>query len=135
MTVADTYPAFGLGGVHLQPVEAVAAALEGRGVLVIAEPDVAARVAAAAGGVSEPWDNGSPIPAEPRPAAADCLCWLERHWLRSSRWRDRVLRRAGTHVPHFHPHLHPRLSGHTARVAGMRGVHGARRGPRRRSAT
>jgi hypothetical protein len=61
--VADTYPAIGLGGVHLQPVEAVAAALAGRGVLVIAEPDVAARVAEAAGGGSELWDNGSPIPA------------------------------------------------------------------------
>ena len=61
--VADTYPAFGLGGVHLQPVEAVAAALEGRGVLVIAEPDVARRVAEAAGGAGELWDNGSPIPA------------------------------------------------------------------------
>ena len=41
VTVADTYPAIGLGGVHLQPVEAVASALAGRGVLVIAEPDVA----------------------------------------------------------------------------------------------
>ena len=61
--VADTYPAIGLGGVHLQPVEAVAASLGGRGVLVIAEPDVAARVADAAGGVSDVWDNGSPIPA------------------------------------------------------------------------
>ena len=61
--VADTYPAIGLGGVHLQPVEAVAAALDGRGVLVIAEPDVARRVADAAGGSGELWDNGSPIPA------------------------------------------------------------------------
>jgi glutathione synthase/RimK-type ligase-like ATP-grasp enzyme len=60
--VADTYPAIGLGGVHLQPVEGVAAALEERGVLVIAEPDVARRVAEAAGGVSELWDNGSPLP-------------------------------------------------------------------------
>ena len=60
--VADTYPAIGHGGVHLQPVEAVAAALEGRGVLVIAEPDVARRVAEAAGGTGELWDNGSPIP-------------------------------------------------------------------------
>lgn len=61
--VADTYPAIGLGGVHLQPVEAVAASLAGRGVLVIAEPDVAARVAEAAGGIGALWDNGSPIPA------------------------------------------------------------------------
>jgi hypothetical protein len=52
----------GLGGVHLQPVEAVAAALAGRGVLVVAEPDVAQRVADAAGGAGELWDNGSPLP-------------------------------------------------------------------------
>jgi hypothetical protein len=63
VVVADTYPAIGRGGVHLQPVEAVAAALERRGVLVIAEPDVARRVAQAAGGAGELWDNGSPIPA------------------------------------------------------------------------
>jgi hypothetical protein len=60
--VADTYPALGLGGVHLQPVEAVASALAGRGVLVIAEPEVARRVADAAGGRAELWDNGSPLP-------------------------------------------------------------------------
>ena len=36
MTVADTYPVLGAGGVHLQPVEAVASALAGRGVLVVA---------------------------------------------------------------------------------------------------
>jgi uncharacterized protein DUF6885 len=66
--VADTYPAIGHGGVHLQPVEAVAAALEGRGVLVIAEPGVARRVADAAGGAGELWDNGSPMPAA-EPAA------------------------------------------------------------------
>ena len=65
VTVADTYPAIGLGGVHVQPVECVVAALEGRGVLVIAEPAVAARVAEAAGGAGELWDNGSPLPAEP----------------------------------------------------------------------
>jgi hypothetical protein len=61
--VADTYPAIGLGGIHLQPVERVVASLEGRGVLDIAEPDVAARVAEAAGGAGELWDNGSPLPA------------------------------------------------------------------------
>ena len=44
------------------------AALEGRGVLVIAEPDVAARVAEAGGGVAELWDNGSPIPDAAEPA-------------------------------------------------------------------
>ena len=69
VTVADTYPAIGLGGVHLQPVEAVASALAGRGVLVIAEPDVAQRVAEAAGGAGELWDNGSPIPAAAGSAA------------------------------------------------------------------
>ena len=62
VTVADTYPAIGVGGVHLQPVERVAEALAGRGVLVVAAADVAERVAEAAGGVSELWDNGSPIP-------------------------------------------------------------------------
>jgi hypothetical protein len=62
VTVADTYPVLGAGGVHLQPVEAVAAALAGRGVLVVAEPDAARRVSAAAGGVPELWDNGSPLP-------------------------------------------------------------------------
>jgi hypothetical protein len=61
--VADTYPVLGLGGVHVQPVEAVVAALAGRGVLVVAEPDVAQRVADAAGGAGELWDNGSPLPA------------------------------------------------------------------------
>ena len=62
VTVADTYPVLGAGGVHLQPVEAVAAALAGRGVLVVAEPDAARRVADAAGGQTELWDNGSPLP-------------------------------------------------------------------------
>jgi hypothetical protein len=62
VTVADTYPVLGAGGVHLQPVEAVAAALVGRGVLVVAEPDAARGMAAAAGGVAELWDNGSPLP-------------------------------------------------------------------------
>ena len=63
VTVADTYPVLGLGGVHLQPVEAVASALAGRGVLVVAQPDAARRVAQAAGGIDELWDNGSPRPA------------------------------------------------------------------------
>ena len=44
------------------PLEAVAAALEGRGLLVIAEPDVARRVSEAGGGTDELWDNGSPLP-------------------------------------------------------------------------
>ena len=30
--------------------------------LVVAEPDAARRVADAAGGVAELWDNGSPLP-------------------------------------------------------------------------
>jgi len=68
VSVADTYPVLGLGGVHLQPAEAVAAALRGRGVLVVAEPDAAQRVADAAGGVSELWDNGSPLPVRAAPA-------------------------------------------------------------------
>ena len=72
VTVADTYPALGLGGVHLQPVEAVASALSGRGVLVVAEPGTARRVAEAAGGIHELWDNGSPLPvAAERTALAD----------------------------------------------------------------
>ena len=63
VTVADTYPAIGLGGVHLQPIEAVASALAERGVIVVAAPEVARRVAEAAGGAGELWDNGSPMPA------------------------------------------------------------------------
>jgi hypothetical protein len=66
VTVADTYPVLGLGGVHLQPVEAVAAALEGRGVLVVGAPEAARPVAAAAGGVAVLWDNGSPLPVAAR---------------------------------------------------------------------
>ncbi len=69
VTVADTYPAIGLGGVHLQPVEAVASALAGRGVLAVAQPDVGRRVAEAAGGLQELWDNGSPRPAAVEAAA------------------------------------------------------------------
>ena len=62
VTVADTYPVLGAGGVHLQPVEAVTEALVGRGVLVVGERDAARRVADAAGGLPELWDNGSPLP-------------------------------------------------------------------------
>jgi hypothetical protein len=68
VTVADTYPVLGLAGVHLQPVERVASALEGRGVLVAAAPEVARRVADAAGGAGELWDNGSPLPTALEPA-------------------------------------------------------------------
>jgi hypothetical protein len=66
VTIADTYPVLGAGGVHLQPAEAVASALEGRGVLVVAEPEIARRVAEAAGGVADLWDNGSPLPIAAR---------------------------------------------------------------------
>jgi hypothetical protein len=38
-------------------------------VLVVAEPDVARRVAETAGGRRELWDNGSPLPAGLEPAA------------------------------------------------------------------
>jgi hypothetical protein len=76
VTVADTYPVLGAGGVHLQPVEAVAAALAGRGVLVVAEPNEARRVAGEAGGMPELWDNGSPARCRSLPsarrAASDC---------------------------------------------------------------
>jgi hypothetical protein len=67
--VADTYPSLGLGGVHLQPVEAVASALAGRGVLVVGRPDLARHVAEAAGGILALWDNGSPRPAAVEAAA------------------------------------------------------------------
>lgn len=63
VVVADTYPVLGAGGVHLQPAEAVASALAARGLLVVAQGDVARSVAAAAGGLGELWDNGSPQPA------------------------------------------------------------------------
>jgi uncharacterized protein DUF6885 len=66
--VADTYPSLGWRGVHLQPVERVAAALERRGrapggVLMIVDATDAAevrRVAAVAGLAEGLWDNGTP---------------------------------------------------------------------------
>jgi hypothetical protein len=72
--VADTYPALGSGGVHLQPAERLAAALERRdmpfgGMLLVsfAEDAQALRATAAAAGLSEGiWDNGS---VRPRDAA------------------------------------------------------------------
>lgn len=65
--VADTYPALGMGGVHLQPPDRLAAAIERRdmpagGVIaVVASDDAAAvRARAEALGVSEAmWDNGT----------------------------------------------------------------------------
>jgi hypothetical protein len=65
--VADTYPALGTGGVHLQPAERLAAAIERRdmpagGVIVAAASEDAAAVrvgARALGLVEGVWDNGT----------------------------------------------------------------------------
>ncbi len=66
--VADTYPALGDGGVHMQPQERLAAALERRDtpagggvIVVVAAADAAAvRAGAAALGLAEGvWDNGT----------------------------------------------------------------------------
>ena len=67
--VADTYPSLGLDGVHLQPIERVAAALRRErfpgdgGVLAIlpaaSEPTLRATLLAS-GFALEVWDNGSP---------------------------------------------------------------------------
>jgi hypothetical protein len=65
--VADTYPALGDGGVHMQPQERLAAALERRdmpagGMFVVAHAADAATVRAGAGalGLAEGiWDNGT----------------------------------------------------------------------------
>lgn len=73
--VADTYPALGSGGVHMQPAERLAAAIERRdkpagGVVVVLAADDAARVRAGAGeiGLREGiWDNGTvSAPQDPR---------------------------------------------------------------------
>jgi hypothetical protein len=66
--VADTYPSLGSGGVHMQPSELLAAAIERRefpaGGLIVAasaEDAVAVRTAAGTLGLSERmWDNGTP---------------------------------------------------------------------------
>jgi hypothetical protein len=66
--VADTYPSLGFAGVHLQPEERLARAIERRdmpagGVIVVAatEEAPAVRSAAAAIGLREGvWDNGTP---------------------------------------------------------------------------
>jgi hypothetical protein len=66
--VADTYPSLGSGGVHLQPEEHLARAIERRdmpagGVIVVAsaEDAQAVRSAGAAVGLLESlWDNGTP---------------------------------------------------------------------------
>jgi hypothetical protein len=65
--VADTYPSLGRGGVHVQPRELLAAALQRRGIapggmIVVSSCDEAGalRSAAAALGLSEGiWDNGT----------------------------------------------------------------------------
>jgi hypothetical protein len=72
--VADTYPALGDGGVHLQPQERLAAALERRdmpagGMLVVACAADAATVRAGVGavGLAEGiWDNGTATSGTPR---------------------------------------------------------------------
>jgi hypothetical protein len=66
--VADTYPSLGSGGVHLQPGEHLARAIERRDlpaggmIVVVADEDAAAvRSGAAAAGLLESlWDNGTP---------------------------------------------------------------------------
>jgi hypothetical protein len=72
--VADTYPALGNGGVHLQPQERLAAAIERRdmpagGVIVVASAQDAPAVrssAAALGLIEELWDNGTVAPEAAR---------------------------------------------------------------------
>ncbi len=69
--IADTYPALGNAGVHLQPAERLACAIErrdmpaGGAIAVTAVADApAVRAAAAAAGLTEgTWDNGSAIAA------------------------------------------------------------------------
>jgi hypothetical protein len=71
--VADTYPALGRGGVHMQPAERLAAAIERRdkpsgGVVVVLATDDTARVRAGARelGLREGvWDNGTVMVGTP----------------------------------------------------------------------
>jgi hypothetical protein len=68
--VADTYPSLGSGGVHLQPLERLAVAVERRdmpegGMIVIASAQDAPALRSHAGalGLREGlWDNGTPAP-------------------------------------------------------------------------
>jgi hypothetical protein len=68
--LADTYPSLGSGGIHVQPEERLAAAIERRdmpagGLIVIALAEDAATVraeAAAEGLVEGAWDNGTASP-------------------------------------------------------------------------
>lgn len=70
VSVVDTYPSLGDGGVHLQPIEYVVAALRREGMapggllaVVGAEQEPAARAAVVAAGLRcLLWDNGSPEP-------------------------------------------------------------------------
>jgi len=72
--VADTYPALGNGGVHMQPQEHLARALERRDmpaggmfVVVHAEDTAAVRAGATAVGLAEGlWDNGTVAGETPR---------------------------------------------------------------------
>jgi hypothetical protein len=72
--VADTYPSLGRGGVHMQPAERLAAAIERRdmpagGVIAVvcSEDAHAVRTGAQAIGLVEgPWDNGTSMQATPR---------------------------------------------------------------------
>jgi hypothetical protein len=58
--IADSYAS---RATHEQPAERVAAALRGRGLLVVTEDPAAARARVEAAGLSaELWDNGSPQP-------------------------------------------------------------------------
>jgi uncharacterized protein DUF6885 len=68
--VADTYPSLGTGGVHLQPQERLAAAIERRdmpagGIIVVAHAEDAPAVRAGAqalGLIEGVWDNGTVMP-------------------------------------------------------------------------
>jgi hypothetical protein len=58
--LADSYPSRAM---HVQPAQRVAAALQGRGVLVVTEDPAGARAhIVTAGLLPELWDNGSPQP-------------------------------------------------------------------------
>ena len=60
LEIADSYASRAM---HVQPAERVAAALRGRGLLVVTADPAAARARVEAAGL-EPalWDNGSPQP-------------------------------------------------------------------------
>jgi hypothetical protein len=72
--VADTYPSLGRGGIHVQPAERLAAAIERRdmpagGVIVVAcreDADALRGGAGAVGLIEGLWDNGTATQATPR---------------------------------------------------------------------